>query len=553
MADIFPTTNDLLVAFPSGQVLVNGTTTITGARSTPGDHGGAMWSYDSADTTSADNGGNIRVDAAGRRWKAIVGAYMPATLFGVSASAVDNTAALNGAFIAAANLNITVGLGGMTLKVNGTLTWDQSRTGFDGQGGTLDFTGMTTTIAMQPTTTCTDISVMFARHNMRPIQNMTVIGPGTGWSLCFVPAAIIIAGTPWMIGMIFQNIVCNSFGVFCDITSGMVFPVFRDIVMGGHSYWLLRSMGNVNCGENILCDRCFVTATGFYLEEVQNDNLDLQMNSCSIDGCEWGIAQGVLASTPTAGVNGNITINGGHWEAFSGGGRILWCGGNGYIRVNNVNWVCATNWSIEPFRTDATGRTGGIVLNEVNMNGTVFAMPELVLCAGTGRFVITGGGQNGITEVFDYGWRYNRQSDYYFAANGADQWSPVPVLDAVDHPPGAAKSAIAAAGTVYQLTTPCLPGQFLSVLAQLKFTSLGAGDTFNICCSYRDKNNNILLGSQRIRTISTALNIFTYVDVSSDMAAPAGTEKASMEIIYNPGSGGGGASAKFGLPRVIVR
>lgn len=64
----FDTTSDLLSAFPSSINLSNGTSAFTSGRTSLGDGGGSAFYYLSSDTTSPDNGGNIRVDDSGRRW-----------------------------------------------------------------------------------------------------------------------------------------------------------------------------------------------------------------------------------------------------------------------------------------------------------------------------------------------------------------------------------------------------------------------------------------------------------------------------------------------------
>jgi hypothetical protein len=67
--------------------------------------GGGVFRYDSTDTTSADNGGTVIVDALNRRWKrAFDSSLYEAAWFGVIADdATDNTNALNRAIVAAAN------------------------------------------------------------------------------------------------------------------------------------------------------------------------------------------------------------------------------------------------------------------------------------------------------------------------------------------------------------------------------------------------------------------------------------------------------------------
>jgi hypothetical protein len=61
--------------------------------------GGGVFRYDSTDTTTADNGGTVIVDAAGRRWKRQWSGAVNASWFGfaTSATAATNTTAINAA------------------------------------------------------------------------------------------------------------------------------------------------------------------------------------------------------------------------------------------------------------------------------------------------------------------------------------------------------------------------------------------------------------------------------------------------------------------------
>jgi hypothetical protein len=63
------TTAALLAMFPANVAILHGTVFVTGARAVTGDGGGGVFFYDKNDTTTADNGGTVRVDPVGRRFK----------------------------------------------------------------------------------------------------------------------------------------------------------------------------------------------------------------------------------------------------------------------------------------------------------------------------------------------------------------------------------------------------------------------------------------------------------------------------------------------------
>ena len=91
------TTAALLLAFPAAALLNDGTSILTTGFSTEGDGGGAQFFYKASDTTTADNGGTIRVDTAGRRWYAITPFYITPNLYGAFPGAGDATAAISAA------------------------------------------------------------------------------------------------------------------------------------------------------------------------------------------------------------------------------------------------------------------------------------------------------------------------------------------------------------------------------------------------------------------------------------------------------------------------
>lgn len=106
----FQTTTGLLGAFASSVSLPDGTIALTAGDTVEGT-GGSEFFYNASDTTTADNGGTIRVDLAGRRWYAIGDNSPTVELFG----AFGNWNGSTGTNDAAAIQSAITGLGARTV------------------------------------------------------------------------------------------------------------------------------------------------------------------------------------------------------------------------------------------------------------------------------------------------------------------------------------------------------------------------------------------------------------------------------------------------------
>lgn len=552
--ELFPTTSALLTAYPASPPLADGTMAATAGRTTAGDGGGGSFFYKQSDTTSADNSGTIRVDSVGRRWYYVPEAdHIPVAVFGATPSLSDCTAQFNAALIGAGALNLPISLKGNSYNLTGSITMDVSKTAIIGPG-TLDFTNLTTSYGIRPFTTWTDPNTMAAQHNTHPFKNFRINGPSVGpGKFCFSPVPITLGTTPWMTGIVLDSVSSNGWDVFFDICDGIVFLEMRTVIYGattGHgSGWMFRNMGFTNTGENIYLDHCdCVNAFGLIIEQVQNPNMDMFLNCCSFDGLQLMMGAGNLGAPITAGVLGNYTFQGGHWEEFhlNSAFPAVWCGSAGVVRLHMVNLVPDTS-PYYPFRSDSTLVGCGIILRDVNVNWTGQWYNDTI-CAGSGNFEITAKG-NGNTFMLHYAYANNRQADYTFAASGSTLWSPNPALDSSDKPSGASRSAILAPNTITSFSTPCSPGQRIAAGLQWKISSLGSGDMVYLSAEYRDKNGNIL-GTQWTTGQNTNTSGWVTFSVAPQLLAPPGTERATVTFNYVTGAGGG--SVKWALPRIIV-
>lgn len=89
----FSTTASLMSGIPLSTVIPDGSVALTAGRTVETDKGGGQFYYNASDSSSADNGGTIRVDNAGRRWYFI--GIPGAKLFGAKGDGVaDDTTAL---------------------------------------------------------------------------------------------------------------------------------------------------------------------------------------------------------------------------------------------------------------------------------------------------------------------------------------------------------------------------------------------------------------------------------------------------------------------------
>ena len=124
------TTAALLALFGASTTLANGTSFVTAGRTIAGDGGGSTFYYDSADTTTADNGGTVRVDGQGRRFKVMGPTMFNASLFGVgSGDYTIDTAAMKKAVLAARAVKGRLHVSARQMYINDTL--DLSVSGAD--------------------------------------------------------------------------------------------------------------------------------------------------------------------------------------------------------------------------------------------------------------------------------------------------------------------------------------------------------------------------------------------------------------------------------------
>lgn len=107
---------------------------------TPHDGGGGAYQLDSADTTTADNGGTVIVAADGGRWKLSVTTSLSVKQWGAKGDSTnDDTAPINAALAFGGNIFVPAG----EYKLTGPLLWAKDNTWLQGAGSAssiLNFT-----------------------------------------------------------------------------------------------------------------------------------------------------------------------------------------------------------------------------------------------------------------------------------------------------------------------------------------------------------------------------------------------------------------------------
>lgn len=135
VAYAFSTTSELLSVFSGAATPPAGTVAVTGARSVFGDGGGGTFQYDAADTTTVDNGGTVRVDDQGRRWKLVLTGAITPRLFGVISPDATDTLQKTLDYLGAAGGG-TLQMDPVEYVISGDLAVPSNVT-IDGRGATL--------------------------------------------------------------------------------------------------------------------------------------------------------------------------------------------------------------------------------------------------------------------------------------------------------------------------------------------------------------------------------------------------------------------------------
>jgi hypothetical protein len=234
--------------------------------------GGGVFRYDSTDTTTADNGGTIIVDAASRRWKRQWSGAVDARWFGVRADGSTNDAA---ALQAAIDL---VSTGGVVMLPRGTISYGTTLTVYgavtlQGQGRgetTLSYTGAAQGIVQStPSTRIYDVV----------IRDLTLSDAGTG--TIGLDMASVSSG-------VFENLLIDGFTTGVSITGSNGFCVYNrfiNVTAANATTGFIVGAAGSNSNTFSAC-RANVCTTGWNITD-SNQN---QLIGCQIESGTTGVS-----------------------------------------------------------------------------------------------------------------------------------------------------------------------------------------------------------------------------------------------------------------------
>lgn len=199
-----------------------------------GDGGGGLYWYDSTDSTSADNGGTIIVDASGRRWKiANFAGVVSALLFGAKADYQE--VASTGVTIASGSANLAVTGAAFTTSDVGKLI---SVPGAGASGAVLEttiFSVTDATHAVLSANASTSLSaatktISYGTDNAAAIQAAITLGESNGAAV-YIPRGLCKIGSPLTISGCLRMFGDGYGGDAGGIYAGSTAPVLQGTVL----------------------------------------------------------------------------------------------------------------------------------------------------------------------------------------------------------------------------------------------------------------------------------------------------------------------------------
>lgn len=532
---LFPTTATLLSAFSAPTVLPNGMTTVTAGRTSASDGGGGTFRYDSADTTTADNGATIRVDAAGRRWKAVLPGFILDKMAGVVGDAsTDDTTAVQRLFTAGETHRMPVVFTTAECKLTGGISFDIYKTHPIGNGVKLNWQTVVSSVAVPYcvtiTTTHNDPNTMAQIHKARPVDGVTFVFPDFSTGVKGIKLTpTVISTVSWINGLVFQNggyvggLNQIEFGAGAfDITHSNWGFSSTSGITGSHGI-VTTDNGSSNSGEANKLINCFSANLAFPLYDAGgNVNADFFLYGCSLDNC----------STAIYSAGARFRCYGCHierWDTYIAnvdnvaGGIFIY---GGEIINTTMNTLVTA-----PFRS--TSAIGGVEVHGVHF-GLAGAYSLDTICEGSGRFVIRESSLGFNVGLVPFGIASNQIPNGAFAASIPAGWTLTAGVTWDGTTGKAANGSMkldcaATAAPEASITVPCRPGDVVAAQAWMKSAGVaGTGHTRSMTIRYCDAGGNTI-SNAATDAAGTDLAAFTKVFIaSSNTPAPPGTVFAKL-------------------------
>ena len=287
---------------------------------TPGDGGGGDFHGDPASTATL-NGCTIVAGAVGRYFAVGFNDNFPAARCGVWNGNADNSAALQAALNLQTSIILPAASYAAPIKVLSPLTMDASVTKVDGNGASLDFTGLT---AGSTALTISAPSLVSGLMQAHPLSNMYLIGPtftsGTD-AIHFAPTTI--SGAPWNLSVTFENVSAEGFRAMYRLGAGTVATTFD---RGSYASQLYGSTLHVsgsfldvdsgtNQGEAYYVNHVFIANSNACFNDRNSNASNTEIyiiGGTSCDGTNYILSGGV---TPGTGSSEMSVFWDGHIEA----------------------------------------------------------------------------------------------------------------------------------------------------------------------------------------------------------------------------------------------
>lgn len=275
-------------------------------------------------------------------------------------------------------------------KCDAGLTIDTNKVLVDFCGSTIDFSGMTTGVAITPTQSQVDPNVATYQNHAHPIENGIFEGPSIQTTA--VTCVVLEDPTNFIAGIKFNNCGFINFATDVSFQDGSFFTTFTGCnftqTFGGVApqFSIVVPTGDNSGERNTFIDCTWNNKAKIFSQS--NPNADTGFINCSFDG----FTEGLILTQGSATVSGNS-----HWETNAPTGYFgsVSTGSNTLLDIHASSILLQaprTAAGSDIFFSDAACITGGIVMSGVKwapaLNPLGSDTVSVKLVGGTGRCVI---------------------------------------------------------------------------------------------------------------------------------------------------------------------